>query len=595
MKLVLIGQRGVGKSALLKRLEGYQLEDSIAYLDLDLEIEKRKNISLPDIFKLHGEDVFRHWEQEVFRQLTQEYLSFVICLGAGFDVLSLPKMVHKIWVRRETDQLGRVFLDRPQLQPLADFNGGPGEEYQERARLRKIHFASVADEVYWLPEGLTSSNELEKKILSRAVLDCRGILTLFPQHFDPDGNLKMHVQRLKVEFFELRTDLLPESLIRSVVKAFAPERILLSFRNSDTSETLQELTQENILWDWPFEFGPCDFNTPRIVSLHEHPGTLSEALSSLERESPRGVHLKVSLKINTWADLEMLFQWQQKEPIRRSVLPRSENGRWKWFRQRMKGWQLLNFWKDSEGSAFDQPSIFEWMATPPRSVLFAAVLGEPVSHSWTPIEQHAFFAEQRIPVFAVSLDQKEWFQGLSVLQRLGLQSGAVTAPLKVAAFEICEQLTDRAKELQTVNTITRFEGDWSGHNTDWDGFASLWMQAESPSAGKVAIWGGGGTLKMIQSLLPQAQSFSARTGLAHQQIRTLPEYDVVIWAAAPKAALPPVSWKPTLVVDLNYREDSRAREYAQLLGCRYLSGALMFARQAAEQRIFWKGINDGCK
>jgi shikimate 5-dehydrogenase len=65
----------------------------------------------------------------------------------------------------------------------------------------------------------------------------------------------------------------------------------------------------------------------------------------------------------------------------------------------------------------------------------------------------------------------------------------------------------------------------------------------------------------------------------------------LIWAAPPTAALPPGDWKPEQIIDLNYREDSLAKEYGQKTGAIYISGLPMFKAQARAQQEFWEARN----
>jgi shikimate 5-dehydrogenase len=51
--------------------------------------------------------------------------------------------------------------------------------------------------------------------------------------------------------------------------------------------------------------------------------------------------------------------------------------------------------------------------------------------------------------------------------------------------------------------------------------------------------------------------------------------------------MPPKQWKPSILVDLNYTEDSPGREYALQVGAEYVSGLRMFQVQAEKQREFW--------
>ena len=155
MIYALIGHRGVGKSSLLKRLESYGAQT----FDLDDEIAKSQGKTVSEIFSSFGEKEFRKLESEIFQQIsTQHNTSDVfISVGAGFEG-PWPTGVQKIWVRRKTDGQGRIFLNRPRLNP--DLT--PLEEFKLRQEQRDVRFQAWADQHYFLPEGLPVDQGAEK-------------------------------------------------------------------------------------------------------------------------------------------------------------------------------------------------------------------------------------------------------------------------------------------------------------------------------------------------------------------------------------------------------------------------------------------------
>jgi shikimate 5-dehydrogenase len=96
---------------------------------------------------------------------------------------------------------------------------------------------------------------------------------------------------------------------------------------------------------------------------------------------------------------------------------------------------------------------------------------------------------------------------------------------------------------------------------------------------------------MIQKALPHASYFSSRTGEPREGSEDSKDLKpkIVIWAAprGPETVLPPMDWNPAMVFDLNYKEDSMGREYAQKCSANYQSGLTMFIAQAQQQRAFW--------
>jgi shikimate 5-dehydrogenase len=211
------------------------------------------------------------------------------------------------------------------------------------------------------------------------------------------------------------------------------------------------------------------------------------------------------------------------------------------------------------------------------------------------VEQSEFFADRGWPVWAVRISAEEFTEGFTVLESLGLRAAAVTSPLKIKAFEICTRHTPVAAEIGAVNCIGINGDDIVGHNTDLEGFENLLKAAthqrfQSPAA---IIWGGGGTLPIIKKVLPGALELSVRSGKPRDPKGRLPQKtDLLIWAAGPEAAAPP-HFEFGMLIDLNYRADSNARELAAGLGKPYVDGMMMFKAQAAGQRRFWSELFNG--
>jgi hypothetical protein len=102
----------------------------------------------------------------------------------------------------------------------------------------------------------------------------------------------------------------------------------------------------------------------------------------------------------------------------------------------------------------------------------------------------------------------------------------------------------------------------------------------------------------MKKVIPKAYFFSARSGDLKFDAGQVPQdYNpvVVVWAAGsgPSIQWPSEDWTPRVVVDLSYKEDSTAREYALKKGAMYISGKKMFTSQAQEQRKFWKNVETG--
>lgn len=78
-RIFLIGFMGSGKSTMGSRLAR---KISYDFLDMDQVIEETAGMTVPDIFKEHGEKVFRKWEFDILMELCQRD-HVVIATGGG--------------------------------------------------------------------------------------------------------------------------------------------------------------------------------------------------------------------------------------------------------------------------------------------------------------------------------------------------------------------------------------------------------------------------------------------------------------------------------------------------------------------------------
>jgi shikimate kinase len=580
MIIALIGHRGSGKSSALERWRNFGEGD---FVDLDQRIEDIEGKSVASIFLSAGEKKFRQLEKEIFfslyDQANEKRKRIVVALGAGFE-FDLPQDVYSIWVQRETDLRPRTFLDRPRLSTKSL----PSDEYLERASSREIKFSQLADEQILYPEGFPLSSErvkdFEERFFSGNTIRVSGILTLAPQMLVNPAKFDYWLSRRqnwKDVRYELRTDLLEQSELIFALNCV--RGAIYSFRSRYDGELtpaiVKTYSSENLV-DWAIELGNSPYQVD-ILSLHDrHPGeSLGETLKRLEGDC----HLKAAPIVNSFAELWEGFQWQQEDPANRSFLPRSNDGRWRWFRILMKDRQELNYVREGRSTVLDQPSLMEWANHYNEHNRFAAVLGDPIEHSFTPAYQSNYFNELGTSVLRVRVTEKEWDEAIPVLENLGMRYAAVTSPLKGLAGKLVGSPI-------AVNTLY-WNGSWIGENTDIVGAKVL--NKEMPESKSIAVWGGGGVLPALSESFPNASYYSASTGKLKQGQETNPE--TLIWAVGRKNMLtgiwPSPKWKPKRVIDLNYSDDSPGKEYALLVSAEYSSGIKMFLAQANEQRNFW--------
>ena len=123
------------------------------------------------------------------------------------------------------------------------------------------------------------------------------------------------------------------------------------------------------------------------------------------------------------------------------------------------------------------------------------LLGRKLGHSFSP-RLHGLLADYAYELFEVEQEALERF-----LRDGSFDGLNVTIPYKMAVMPFCE-LTDRAKKIGAVNTITRRDGRLIGDNTDYDGFSWLLDRNGGIRAGeKALVLGSGGASKTAQTVL----------------------------------------------------------------------------------------------
>ncbi|MBX9767955.1 MAG: shikimate synthase, partial [Bdellovibrionales bacterium] len=178
MRTLIVGHRGTGKTSLLKRLDSYlRGSESFLLFDLDQRIEERQGKRISDIFSAEGEDFFRELEVATLAEIDHETKSFsgfvFVAAGAGFKGKK-PEGWSSLWIRRSTDLQGRIFLDRPRLDPLVE----PLNEFLERMPQRNSRYRDMSERQFILSEGFDFPNSIERQIILSEVQNCGGIVTL---------------------------------------------------------------------------------------------------------------------------------------------------------------------------------------------------------------------------------------------------------------------------------------------------------------------------------------------------------------------------------------------------------------------------------
>lgn len=135
----------------------------------------------------------------------------------------------------------------------------------------------------------------------------------------------------------------------------------------------------------------------------------------------------------------------------------------------------------------------------------AAVIGSPVRHSRSPRIHNAAFTALDLDWVYVALDVApgRGFDAVRALATLGIAGVNVTMPHKADAARACDELTDVARALESVNTVLlRPDGSLLGDSTDGEGFLrSVADAALDPTGRSVLVLGAGGAARAVAAAL----------------------------------------------------------------------------------------------
>ncbi|MGY0399834.1 MAG: shikimate dehydrogenase [Ostreibacterium sp.] len=249
-----------------------------------------------------------------------------------------------------------------------------------------------------------------------------------------------------------------------------------------------------------------------------------------------------------------------------------------------------------------------------------AVIGDPIAHSKSPDIHSAFAAQFGIQLtYTKLLADKQRFVTITtdfLTQGVGVN---ITLPFKEDALRVADELSDDAKRIGAVNTLTKKNGLVKGANTDGVGLVrdirdNYGVEFTNK---KVLVIGAGGASKGI--ILPIAREnpqlimvvnrtderavllakqfadYAKISAITFDELKTA--FDIVINATSAslsgqKLALnPDIFAKTTLAYDMMYgAKPTPFMQLASQHGAMAVDGLGMLVEQAAESFNIWHGV-----
>ncbi len=253
-----------------------------------------------------------------------------------------------------------------------------------------------------------------------------------------------------------------------------------------------------------------------------------------------------------------------------------------------------------------------------------AVMGNPIKHSKSPLI-HTEFAkqtDQKIIYQAIHVDLGGFTQAVRNFQANNGKGLNITVPFKIEAFNLVDELSQRAKRAGAVNTIIfEKDGKLKGDNTDGYGLVTdlttrlNWQIKDK----KIVILGAGGASRgVLEPILEQqpteifianrtaskakdlAEEFSSLGKIQGGSYTGLESFkaDIIINAtsASLSGEIPPI---PESILDSNTKcydmmygaKPTAFMDWATQQGVEEVSDGLgMLVGQAAESFYLWRGV-----
>ena len=258
----------------------------------------------------------------------------------------------------------------------------------------------------------------------------------------------------------------------------------------------------------------------------------------------------------------------------------------------------------------------------PDHVLLGLLGGPKVGYSPSPSMHTAALSGCRLKgqYLAIDTDPDQLSFTLGELSLAGYLGLNVTIPHKITVMNYLAGLSDEARAIGSVNTLTRVEGGFYGDNTDAEGFKAAYLDGPRDSRNlRALVLGSGGAARAVIAALKRsliepvitardpekarelAGHFSCPEPLAWDSLSGAGPFDLVVNATACSAASEFEGGAPEFllndkarVIDINYgRGGNHFAETAAKNKAAFHDGLAMLAHQARLSFYRWTTMDPG--
>ena len=135
---------------------------------------------------------------------------------------------------------------------------------------------------------------------------------------------------------------------------------------------------------------------------------------------------------------------------------------------------------------------------------FIALIGNPTSHSLSPIMQNAALQYLGLDLIYIAIPcrNEDLKIVLNSLKKINCKGLNITIPFKEKVFDLCSDISPIANKLKAINTLKlNAEGEWSATNTDVEGFTYPLKNLNLTNKKSIVLGSGGAARSVIQGLI----------------------------------------------------------------------------------------------
>ena len=246
--------------------------------------------------------------------------------------------------------------------------------------------------------------------------------------------------------------------------------------------------------------------------------------------------------------------------------------------------------------------------------LLYAVIGDPVSHSLSPLMHNTAFKHIDYNGVYLAFNVKDIASAIRGIKSLGIKGVSVTIPHKQTVMEHLDDIDEKALNIGAVNTIINKEETLVGYNSDCLGAINALKEKTSIQGKKVVIIGAGGAARAIgfgilaeggdliilNKFKDEGELLANDLRVNYYPITDFEKLDCqILINATPLGMTPNVETTPVkseslhkdmIVMDIVYNPlKTRLLKEAESKGCTTVDGVSMFIYQGAFQFELWTG------